>query len=79
VVVPYAIRKKDIQQVKDVLGPSGAHIHILAKIDTVEALHNFEELIKCADGVVLSRVDMGLELPPEKLMLAQKWIINRAS
>lgn len=42
----------------------------MAKIETLEALHNFEELLLAADGIILNRVDLGLELPPEKLMLA---------
>jgi len=62
-----------------VLGPNGSHISILAKIDTVESLHNFEEIIRTADGVIINRVELSLELPPEKLMLAQKWMIDRAS
>ena len=55
---------------RDVLGPSGSHINVLAKIDTVESLHNFEEIIRTADGVILNRVELSLELPAEKLMLA---------
>jgi pyruvate kinase len=51
---------------------------VLAKIDTVESLHNFEELIKSADGIIINRVEIALELPAEKLMLAQKWMIDRA-
>jgi pyruvate kinase len=70
VCLPYTIRKKDITQVKNVLGPNGAHIQILAKINTVESLHNFEEIVRIADGIVLNRGELGLELPPEKLMLA---------
>jgi pyruvate kinase len=61
------------------LGPAGAHIQVYGKVDTVEALHNFEELIKSADGIIINRVELGLELPPEKLMLAQKWMVDRAS
>lgn len=60
------------------MGPAGAHIQILAKIDTVDSLHNFEELVKIADGIIINRVEIGLELPAEKLMLAQKWMIDRA-
>lgn len=55
---------------KDVLGPANAHIQVFAKIDTLEALHNFEDLLSVADGVIINRVELGLELPPEKLMLA---------
>lgn len=68
--VPYAIRKKDIQYVRDYLGPARSHIQVFAKIDTVESLHNFEELVKAADGIVIDRVELSVELPAEKLMLA---------
>lgn len=43
---------------------------MLAKIDTIEGLRNFEELIKTADGIVMNRVGLSIELPAEKLMLA---------
>jgi pyruvate kinase len=68
--LPFAIRKNDITHVRDVLGPAGAHIQILAKVNTIEALKNFEDLVKGADGIVLNRAELGLELAPEKLMLA---------
>jgi pyruvate kinase len=42
----------------------------LAKIDTIEALHNFEDLIRIVDGIVVNRSELGLELPAEKMMLA---------
>lgn len=54
-------------------------MRILAKIETIEALHNFEELVTAADGVIICRIDIGLDLPPEKLMIAQKWMINKAN
>lgn len=79
VVLPFSVRKKDLNYVKDYLGPAGAHIQIYAKVDTIEALHNFEELVKTADGIILNRTEIGLELPPEKLMLAQKWMIDRCN
>lgn len=56
--------------VKDTLGYEGAHVQILAKIDTVEAIHSFNELIQAADGVIINRVELGLEMHAEKLMLA---------
>lgn len=79
VAIPYTVRKRDITQVKEALGQAyGAHVQLLAKIDTVESIHNFEELIKTADGIIINRVDLGLEMAAEKLMLAQKWMIDRA-
>ena len=61
------------------MGPNGAHIHIAAKIDTVESIHNFEEIIRAADAIIINRVELAVELPAEKLMLAQKWMIDRAN
>ena len=77
VAVPYAVRKRDITAVRDILGNSQAQI--LAKIDTVESIHNFEELIKAADGIIINRVELQQEMHAEKLMLAQKWIADRCS
>jgi pyruvate kinase len=52
------VRKRDISTVKDALGSAGAHIQLLAKIDTVESIHSFEELIKTADGIIINRVEL---------------------
>jgi pyruvate kinase len=61
------------------LGSHGSNIHLLAKIDTVESIHSFEELIKTADGIIINRVELSLEMHPEKLILAQKWMVDRAT
>ena len=77
IALPYCIRKRDINAARDAMGAAGAHVQILAKIDTVESIHNFEELIKSADGIIINRVELGLEMHAEKLMLAQKWMVDR--
>lgn len=64
---------------KDALGAHSNSINILAKIDTVESIHSFEELIKTADGIIINRVELSQEMHPEKLILAQKWMIDRAT
>lgn len=80
VAIPYAVRKRDITSVKEALGTAyGAHVQLIAKIDTVESIHNFEELIKTADGIIINRVELSMEMQPEKIVLAQKWMIDRAS
>ena len=47
---------------------------ILAKIDNLEAVHQFNGVIKYAEGVILVRNELAFELPAEKLMVAQKWM-----
>ena len=75
ILVPKVTSVKDVQEIKFARTDAGKKIGILAKVDNLEAVHQFEGIIKYADGVVVLRNELINELPPEKLMLAQKWMI----
>ena len=79
VSLPHVQTGKDIEDARMALGDAGSRIGILAQIDTSEAIHQFEGIVKHADGVVIVRDALAYEFSPEKLMLAQKWMINRAN
>ena len=49
-----------------------------AKINTLEGVKNYEEILSAADGIVIHRAELALELAAEKLMLAQKWMLDKA-
>ena len=46
---------EDINNVRDVLGPRGANIKVIAKIDNFKALQNYEEILEASDGIIIAR------------------------
>ena len=79
ICVPNVTSVKDVQEIRYARTDAGSRIGIIAKIDNLEAVHQFDGILKYADGVVVLRNELGIELAPEKLMLAQKWMIQTAN
>lgn len=52
---------------------------IIAKLERAEALDNLDEILDEADGVMIARGDLGVEMPPESVPIAQKQIIHAAN
>ena len=74
------IRKaSDIDEIRRVLGPQLQHIQIIAKIENQEGLQNYESIVEKVDGLMVARGDLGLEMAPEKVFLAQKYMLHEAA
>ena len=72
---------ENIETVKDLLKAhnNGENVRVIAKIENSEGLNNFEEILAIADGIMIMRQNLGLELPAEKVFIAQKWMIEKAN
>ena len=70
--------REDIQEVRKIVEDRGSKIKIIAKIENMQGIQNLEETINVADGIMVARGDMGVEIPLEEVPILQKKMIKMA-
>jgi len=68
----------DINDLKLIVSEAGADTNIIAKIEKPEALEDIDGILDAADGIMVARGDLGVELRPEQVPVAQSQLIDRA-
>jgi len=73
-------RADDVIQMRKLLDDNGGQaVKIIAKIESQEGIDNFEEILELADGIMVARGDMAVEVPFEKVPVIQKRFIKRCN
>jgi pyruvate kinase len=79
VAVSFVRTAQDVWRVKSHLAQTGASIPVMAKIEKHEALEHIDDILLVADGIMVARGDLGIEIPLEDVPLTQKDLIARAN
>lgn len=79
IALSFVRTRDDIIRVKRWMMKHNADIPVIAKIENRQALENIEGIIESADGLMIARGDLGVEMPPERVPLIQKDLIHRCN
>ena len=79
VALSYVRSARDVSELREFIRGRGADTPIIAKIEKHEALGQLQEILDAADGLMVARGDLGVEVPLERVPMIQKQIISAAN
>jgi pyruvate kinase len=79
VALSFVRRARDITLAREAMDKIGIGVPIIAKMEKAEAVNALDEIIDAADGVMVARGDLGVELAPEWVPVLQKTIVRKAN
>lgn len=71
--------RQDVLDIKEILDAHGGDIAIIAKIENQEGVDNIDEILEVADGVMIARGDLGIEVPQERIPGIQRMLIRKCT
>ena len=78
VAVSFVRRAEDVLLAKAAIARARKNVPVIAKLEKPEAIENLDAILRVADGVMVARGDLGVEMSPEKVPVIQKLIIAKA-
>ena len=79
IAASFVRRGEHVHTVREYIKEAGGNQLIIAKIESEAGLRNIDDIIQAADGIMVARGDLGVEIPPEEVPLAQKMLIRKCN
>ena len=80
IAISFVRTAKDVEEVRAICEETGnGHVRLFAKIENQQGIDNIDEIIEAADGIMIARGDMGIEVPFEMVPVYQKMIITKVN
>ncbi len=79
VALSFVRRAEDVREAREIIQVAGGHQRLIAKIENQEGVDNFDEILEAADGVMVARGDLGVEVPFEELPVLQREMVRRCA
>ena len=79
VAISFVRSANDVHLAKEFIAAQGRDVPVIAKLEKPQGIEHLEEIFEAADGVMVARGDLGVEMPPERVPVIQKHVIRRSS
>lgn len=79
IAASFVRRGEHVEAVRRIVHDAGGSQHIIAKIESNAGLRNIDEIVAAADGIMVARGDLGVEIAAEEVPLAQRMLIRKCN